>query len=177
MSDRLEVPSQEEFEEEEFDDVVRRLIEVLNHEGFEYEIEDGFFHSAIEIEGKLFSLRLYLSETSFLQVRILLAGEPDNKLGELYPLSLQKMQKYMYGRVYIDEEYRVCLWDYAGLPVNTESLYDTFVRWFEEIFTTLGNFHHAYTAMEEGHTDEEVLKIIEGCIELMKLGYSPQTLQ
>ena len=177
MSDRLEVPSPEEFAEEELSDVVRRLIEVLNHEGFEYDVEGGFFHGAIEIEEKLFPFRLHVSEESFLHIRILLAGEPENKLGELYPTSLEKMQQYMYGRVYIDEEYRVCLWDYSGIPVSVGSLHDTFVRWFEEILASIRDFHHAFTAMEEGHTDEEVLEIIEGCIELMELGYSPQTLQ
>lgn len=177
MSERLEVPSPEEFAEEELSDVVRRLIEVLNHEGFEYDVEGGFFRGAIEIEEKLFPFRLHVSEVSFLHIRILLGGDPEHKLSQLYKASLKEMQNYMYGRVYVDEEYGVCLWDYSGIPVNVESLYDTFVRWFEEISVTLGNFHHAFTAMEEGHTDEEVLEIVNGCLELMQLGHSPQTFQ
>jgi len=176
MSDRIDVPSPEEVEIDEFEEVIQRLMEVLEHEGFDYTFEEGLFWSSLEIEGKIFPFFLHLSERSFVEIRVRLAGEPEYVLKGSYEASISRIQQAYYGRIFLIEE-GLLFWGYEGIPVSTSSMHDALVRVFEEITASIQSFHTAFSAMEDEHTDEEVLEIVDACIELNAFKGSPQTLQ
>lgn len=176
MSERINIPSPEEMEFDEFEEVIHRLMEVLEHEGFEYAFEGGFFWSSLEVEGKDFPFLLHLSERSFIEIRVRLAGEQECPLKDSYGVSISRIQQAHYGRIFLTEE-GLLIWGYDGIPVSTSSIHDVLVRMFEEITASIQSFHIAFSAMEDEHTDVEVLEIVDACIELNTFNSCPQTLQ
>ena len=176
MSDRVDIPSAEELEIDGIEEIFERLIEVVEFEGFEYDLQDGWIVSTLEVEEKVFPFAISLSNDAFVGFRIRLAGEPDVPLSRKYTSAIQKIEKRVYGKVFFDNASRLVLWDYGGTPVASYSLEEILPRMLTEIASSIGMFHFAFTAMDEGLTNAEVSEIVDACIELAACNANPQIL-